>query len=469
MKDIVILGAGISGLSVGLKLSTDSNLYLLEKESFEGGLCASFTHKDCILDYGPHKLYSQLPGIMEEFSRILGEDCLSVKKKNSLRFMGKCFEFPMKITQLIKNISPKTVANGIGIGLGYSFTLLSSIIKKKENITYEDYFINGFGRQGYNVLFRDLAWKVWDDPKLLTEELARKRVPIPSISNLIKSAFSKKEEQKVSAEYYYYPKKGCGMLCDKIADKIKENKGEFILNSSPSSINLKDNRVESITYGSDKETKTLTTDLLISTIPISELPKLINPLPPEEVLEAANNLKYKALIIIYLTIDTPKLMDDAWIFCLDNEVMFNRVAEQKAFGEFTIPKDKTVLMIDLTAKVGDNTWNQSDEELINSVINDLKKIGVLKEEKIIDSFVKRIKKVYPLYHVDYKKNLTKILDYISTIPNLYTIGRHGTFNYNNMDHCIDMSYIAAEHISKGKTKPEWKQKREYFESYRIVD
>jgi protoporphyrinogen oxidase len=135
MKDIVILGAGISGLSAGLKLSPDSNLCLLEKESFIGGLCASFTHNDCILDYGPHKLYSQLPGIMEEFSRILGEDCLSVKKKNSLRFMGKCFEFPMKITQLIKNISPKTVANGIGIGLGYSFTLLSNIIKKKENIT----------------------------------------------------------------------------------------------------------------------------------------------------------------------------------------------------------------------------------------------------------------------------------------------------------------------------------------------
>ena len=60
MKKVVVLGAGISGLSVGLELQKKFNVEIIEKNNYVGGLCASFRYKDSILDYGPHKLYSQL-------------------------------------------------------------------------------------------------------------------------------------------------------------------------------------------------------------------------------------------------------------------------------------------------------------------------------------------------------------------------------------------------------------------------
>ena len=468
MKKIVVLGAGISGLSVGFKLSRRFDVEILEKENVIGGLCASFKYKDFILDYGPHKLYSQIPSIMDEFDRILGEECLKVKKRNSLRLMGKYFEFPIKFTQLVKNISPKTFMSGVGIGVDYGFALFGRILKKK-NITYEDYFINGFGKKGYNVLFRDLAWKVWGNPKLLTEELGRRRVPVPSVLGIIQSMLLKREEKKVSAEYFYYPRKGIGVVCGNLKKKIEEKKGNIYLNSKPLSVDIQDNKVRSLTYSKDGKKITSETDFLISTIPVTELPFLINPLPPKDVLGAAKNLKYRALIVVYLIIDTPKIMDDIWIFFLDKEVIFNRVSEQKRFSKFTVPEDKTALMVELTAEVGDKVWNYSSKELVEIVIRDLKKIGLLKDEKIEDSFIKKIKDVYPVLSVDYKEKLKKILDYIDTIPNLYTIGRYGMFNYNNMDHCIDMSYKTAEHIISNRSKEDWKQKRKIFESYRIVD
>lgn len=469
MKKAVILGAGISGLSIGSKLSKKFKIHLLEKNSFIGGLCASFKYKDSILDIGPHKLYSPFPHIMEEFSSILGEEYIKVKKRNSLRLLGKYFEFPIKITQMIKNISPKFIIIGIWIGFGYGLALIGSVFGKKENTTYEDYFINGFGKKGYTVLFKDLAWKVWGNPKLLTEELARKRVPIPNISSLIKSVFSKSEKQEVSAEYFYYPKKGIGIVCDNLAISIKKNQGTIELNSSPTSIKIENNHASSIAYSNKEKNIISQTDLLISTIPVNELVFLLNPMPPKEILDAANSLKYKGMILVYIIIDKPKIMDDIWTFFPDKEVLFNRVSEQKNFSPFTVPEDKTILMIDMTSALEDKLWKLPDKEIISLVLNDLKKVKILKNEKIIECFVKKIGNVYPILSVNYKENLTKILDYIDQIPNIYTIGRYGMFNYNNIDHCIDMANVISEHIISHKTKSEWRQKRKYFDSYRIVD
>ncbi len=468
-KNVVILGGGISGLGIGSKLSKNFDINIIEKNSFYGGLCSSFRYKDCILDLGPHKLYSQLHGIMDEFKNILKGECLTIKKKNSLRIMGKFFKFPINPMQIVKNIDIKLLSKGLKCAFSYTYSLIKSPFSSLKNTTYESYFINGFGKQGYNLLFKDLAWKVWGNPKELTEELGRKRVPTPSIGNLIKSTLSKSKEKQVSAEYFYYPKKGIGVVCDTLLKDTRKNKGKIALRSIPTSINLKKNKVKSLTYLQKGKKKNKKADFLISTIPLIDLVKLLNPKPPKEILNAAESLKYRALILVYLVINKPDIMEDVWAFFLDKEVMFNRVSEQKKFSKFTVPKDKSILMVDLTAEKGDNIWKRPDKELINKVVNDLKKVKILEDEKIANSFVKRVEKAYPVLSVDYKKHVNKILDYVDQIPNLFTIGRHGMFNYNNMDHCIDMANVVTEHITLGKTKSDWKQKRKYFDSYRIVD
>ena len=59
------------------------------------------------------------------------------------------------------------------------------------------------------------------------------------------------------------------------------------------------------------------------------------------------------------------------------------------------------------------------------------------------------------------------------MENMITIGRQGLYNYNNTDHCLDMSMKGAEyiqHVLDGEAKKdEWPKLREYFDNYRIVD
>ena len=85
----------------------------------------------------------------------------------------------------------------------------------------------------------------------------------------------------------------------------------------------------------------------------------------------------------------------------------------------------------------------------------MKKVDILKDEKIYDFFTKRIKYAYPVYEIGYKKNLSFILKNLNKIDNLYTVGRLGLFNYNNMDHCLDMSKIISKIILENKSKDEW--------------
>ena len=58
------------------------------------------------------------------------------------------------------------------------------------------------------------------------------------------------------------------------------------------------------------------------------------------------------------------------------------------------------------------------------------------------------------------------MDYLSNIQNLITNGRQGLFNYNNMDHCIDMGIKAANYIKNNGN--DWYEKVKSFD-YKIVD
>ena len=57
-KNVIILGGGISGLSVAWKLSKQSiPVYLVEQEHFIGGLAGSLRNGEYVFDFGPHSFF----------------------------------------------------------------------------------------------------------------------------------------------------------------------------------------------------------------------------------------------------------------------------------------------------------------------------------------------------------------------------------------------------------------------------
>ncbi|MBT7237865.1 FAD-dependent oxidoreductase [Candidatus Woesearchaeota archaeon] len=444
-QTIVILGSGVTGLVSAYYLSKEYSVILVEKNGFIGGAAAGFNYKEFILDFGPHKLYTELPGILNEMQKVT--PLLKIKKKNSIYLNSNYFDFPLKLQQILLKMPKKAINAG--------FDIILKNINKLPDDSYENFLINRFGKTLYNLSFKDYAEKVWStDPKDLSAELARRRVAISGISELIKSILFNKNK-KISAEYFYYPPKGIRQLLDALSDKIKENGGSVFLNSEVSEISLEDNKVKSLNLNK----KEIKTDYLLSTIPLDDFAKLIG--LDNESREIEADLKYQKLNIIYFILNKQRVLKDCWVFFPEKRFIFQRISEQKAFSNQLGPENKTVLMVETTKEVNEN--------LINEIIAQLESIKVFDKKDIDESFVKSYNKSYPIYKKEFKRPLNKIIKKIESIKNLYSLGRAGLFNYNNMDQCWDMALKVSEQIKENKTLEDWKKTKEYFESYRIVD
>ncbi|MBU0957634.1 MAG: FAD-dependent oxidoreductase [Nanoarchaeota archaeon] len=444
-KKVVILGAGITGLVSAYYLSEDYDVVVIEKGKSVGGSAAGFKYKDFIMDYGPHKIYSELPGIMDEIEKVV--ELNKIKKKNSIYLEGNYFEFPLKIQQIMKKMPSKAFKAG--------WDMFAKSISKKPDDSYENYLINRFGKTMYNLSFRDYAEKVWgSNPKELDKELAKRRVAITGMLDLIKGILFK-DTKNISADYFYYPPKGIKQLIDNIVDKIKKNGGRILTNENISEIKIENNMVKDIKI----KNGIIKMDYMISTIPLDEFVKYIN--ADEEVLDAASKLRYQKLNILYFILNKPRAMEDSWRFYPEKKLIFQRVSEMKSFSQDVGPEDKTVLMVE--------TIKDVNKELVKKIIEQLEEVGLIKENEIEEYFLKSYDKSYPVYTKGFKEHLSKILEYIEKYENFYSTGRPGLFNYNNMDQCWDMAMKTAEHIKEDKSREDWQETKTYFDKYRIVD
>ena len=92
----------------------------------------------------------------------------------------------------------------------------------------------------------------------------------------------------------------------------------------------------------------------------------------------------------------------------------------------------------------------TDEECASFAISELEKMGIIKNENVLDSHREKIKKAYPAYFDTYSE-FDKLIEYLNTYENLYCVGRNGQHRYNNMDHSMMTAILTAQAIKEGKT------------------
>lgn len=141
----------------------------------------------------------------------------------------------------------------------------------------------------------------------------------------------------------------------------------------------------------------------------------------------------------------------------------------KNFSQDMSPKGKTSLFVEYFVFENDKIWNMKNDKLFDLTIKHLEKLGFLKKNEVINYHILKNKFVYPIYDLDYQKNLDIISEYLNKFKNLFWIGRPGRFKYNNQDHSLEMGIEAARSIiSKNKIDiDKIGSEKEYFEEGEI--
>jgi protoporphyrinogen oxidase len=246
------------------------------------------------------------------------------------------------------------------------------------------------------------------------------------------------------------------MMWNAVRKTIETRGGAVQLKSEVIAIRRKGNRIESVLLSRDGKEVVVKGTHFISSMPIPEFLKKLEPAPPPAVQTAALNLKHRDFLTVCLIYDRPQLFEDNWIYIHDPGVKVGRVQNFKNWSPDMVPDlSKTSLGLEYFCNAGDELWSMSDADLIALGKKEMEQIGLAPAAAVVDGCVFRMRHSYPVYDSDYRTYLATIREYVDNLENFQTIGRNGLHRYNNQDHAMLTGMLAVRNMLHGETNDLW--------------
>lgn len=448
----VILGAGLAGLSCAYRLATRGvKVTVLEKEPHIGGLAASRVIDGLPCDYGPHRFHSRKKNIVDFVTGLMGENIINPQRKSIICMDHKYFTYPLDANNILANMSKRTL---LMCFFDYALAKARNFFKRQADDTFESWAVNRFGRTLYRIFFGTYTQKVLGmPPSRISSDWAKERITSLDLWNTVKQAvFPSKNPPRTCANHFYYPREGgIGQIAEALKRKIVESGSQVLLSVKLEKMNCTaespdKKNIGSVVFEHEGERREVNVSQLMSTIPITDLPSLLDPRWALENKSQVEKLKFRSLVFAYFILDLRSFSDNQWIYLPEDRFFSNRISEPKNFSSHNLSRDKTVLCAEISCDFQDEKWNMDPQEIRKNAFNDIRQLGIrqIGEKNVLGYSLHKVKHCYPLYDVDYKKNARRPNDFFSSFQNLDCFGRNALFKYGNMDDAIEMGLQAAD-------------------------
>jgi protoporphyrinogen oxidase len=445
--DNLIIGAGISGLSVAYYLRKLGKEYLIIEQGEPGGLCRTITHNGFFFDLTGHVIHFRDEDYKNFIENILKDNLLCLKRKAIFFFRGHYAPYPFQI--YFYKIPIKEIADECIAGLRD----LDRLTHKKAPNNFKEWIVANFGAGISKYFMIPYNEKLWCFPlEQISLEWVKKYIPKLDTSYLLKIIENKNSDQLEVGynTYFFYPKEGgIGTIPKSIVAKIGDNM-------------LTKTRLVSVNLG--RKEANLSNDIrikwkrIISTIPLPDFINIIEDCP-QIIKYHASNLRYTSLISINLGIKGKVETDGHWIYFPEHEVPFHRVIIQSNLSPNVSPDSTYSLIIEKSVPPIQNINIQA---VYQQIINYLLKIPLLKEKgDIIVSKMSIIKYAYPVYDVHHYSKREMILSFLEK-HKIYSVGRFGSWEYMSMEDCFIQAKKVVFKVIHEKCLPEYDDElREY--------
>lgn len=445
-RRFVVIGAGPAGLAAVHMLSKRKvPAVCLEKDVQVGGLSKTVEYNGFRFDIGGHRFFTKIQEVDDLWREVLGQDFLRRPRLSRIYYKNKFFSYPLKPFQALK-----------GLGLIESTRILASYgaAKMQPNApeeSFEQWVSKRFGKRLFQIFFKTYTEKLWGIPCTEISALwAAQRIKnLSLVSALMNALFKKGSSGKITTliEEFDYPRLGPGQMYEAMAGKIEEMGNHILMGHDVVKIRRDGDRIlEIITKTRDGEQSFAGTDF-ISTMPITDLVLAMDPPAPEQVRMIAEGLSYRSIITVNLLVNREQLLPDTWIYVHSPEVKVGRIQCYKNWSPYMVPDPgKSSLGLEYFATEGDELWTMPDEELGKLGVEEIDRLGLCTKEDIIDHFVVRMAKAYPVYDSAYVKGFDTLKEWVQTLKNIQPCGRYGMFRYNNADHSILSAMYAVRSL-----------------------
>ena len=431
-KRIIILGAGLTGLSVAWHLQKKGiDCQVFEKEDEVGGLCRSRKVGDFIFDCDGHLLHFRQRYTFKLVRELLGQN-LSKHQRNAFVYShDKYIPYPFQTN--LHSLPPRVV-NECVEGLVQAVKSANPP-KNKKDLSFLEWMNQVFGKgisRHFMIPYNTKFWTL--PPAELTCEWLDGFIPVPSLKEIADGAIGKNRKQFGYNAYFWYPKNG----------GIKELPLAF-------SRQIKNVYTNACVRGIDLDKKEIRLssgenakfDYLISTLPLPELPSLLKQIP-HPLSAQFKKLRWISIFNLNLGLEKKDNLNRHWIYFPQDTVSFFRVGFFHNFSPHLVPTGKGSLYVEVS-------YSQDkpiDKKGINSRIkDDLKKVGILGDEKIACEYINDIKYGYPIYDRNHNSATRGILDFLGK-NQVISCGRYGSWRYMSMEDSIIQAQELAGRFNK---------------------
>lgn len=469
---IAILGAGPAGAGAAWRLAVEkkADVVVIEKGSVPGGNAGSFELAGLNVDYGSHRLHPACdPEILDDLKSLLGNELLERPRHGRIRLQGRWIHFPLKPQDLALKL-PLKFSAGVA---GDAFRKLTPGGSAENNRpeTFTSVLEKGLGSTICRDFYFPYARKIWGlPPEELSAIQAKKRVAAGSLGKMVRKALSLVPGLKPKgAGRFYYPKRGYGQITTAIADEAARLGADFRYGAAAESLESGD--PHKVIFSSAEGKGAVEADYVWSTIPLSVLARIVKPAPPVEVIEAAESISYRAMILIYVVLEQERWTEFDAHYFPEKEIPLTRLSEPKNYSASAEPPGTTVLCGELPCSVGDDVWKASDKELGEVLRDSLERCGLPVNSNILQTVSRRLPFAYPIYKTGYEAHFELLDRWASGLERVLTFGRQGLFAHDNTHHALAMSYAAVECLGMDGSFDEerWAGYREEFEKHVVED
>ncbi|MCX5895702.1 MAG: NAD(P)-binding protein [Proteobacteria bacterium] len=430
-KRVVILGAGISGLTAARAFKEAGyESIILEACPSAGGLTRTVVVDKFCFDYTGHFLHlaryhspAEIP-----YAGLKNTDWECHERKSCCCIDGQLITAPIQYH--LKELPAQIYSACVD-----SYNARPSLPDAGE-ISLRDYIISGFGRQLSDIFLIPQNEKTLAMSLDLISGNAVKRFFPPPEEKIIRAGMeSDANSFPVYNSHYWYPRRG-GIKA--LVQGLQAGLPAIHLLEEVSEIDIAN---RSVLTGTGQ---TWPWDLLLSSIP---LPDLCKKTGDTELSLWAQELSHSTTIVFNLGVQGPlpaELTGMHWVYIPDRSIPFYRVGFYSNINKNMCPSDCSSLYVEVGLHGNEIDRVNIIPELQQKVIAGLEKLGWIKSGAIICSVVHIIRCAYVHHTMERERVIKKIFNRLKGFD-IHPIGRYGRWDYISMEDSI----VSAVETVKG--------------------
>ncbi|MEN9443418.1 MAG: hypothetical protein RIS47_308 [Bacteroidota bacterium] len=423
MERIIVVGAGISGISVAKILQTKADVRVLEAGK-KGGLLRCETHNGHLYHLvGGHVFNTRIPEVAQWFWAHFqkDEEFLFATRNAAIWQAGTYIGYPIEnfLYQLPATQATQILAELLQIYKAQKPTPSFAEICT-EYSDFEDFLKRNFGPTLFEIYFRPYNQKIWQMPlQQIALPWLEGKLPMPQIPELITANIVRQSERDMVHAVFYYPRKGGSQF---IIDRLAQ--GLQISESTPVRSIESANGIL-IVNGTEHSNK------LIYTGDIRKLPEILSStLAPilSPFLSDLANLRSNGTTNVLCTTDaTPH----SWLYLPQETVMPHRIIYTGNFSPAnSAPHDRISCTVEFAMQITDA-----------EIQTQLRKLP----GNLLPISIHRQPNSYVVQQPETRTLIAKIAEILKP-HGIYLLGRFAQWEYYNMDKCMEQALALANEL-----------------------